>query len=514
MKGNDKRGAPQLVISRRQFLQGTGVLILAGAAAGLTASCNSALAETNGSAPSSSTSTATTGLQKAENWPMEVTGSFTASPDHAPIGATVVATGTGYQPNATFSLMWQDVTGSWNVSNGEYYGRSFKENWLTLGTIQTDSQGNFSIPFTVPDGFGFSHDLVVLDNGVIRNKMGYFVDMQASLLTTSGPQGSPITIQVKGMGWQDYTNAWHVEYDNQNTGIVTSVTTHGTVEAVIPATGAVGDHVIRVIEGAWSNSYLNHEECPFPDTPTFNMTYRITPGDTVLPPAFNTQPLPAQAGVAPAPSDQPQIWADPVSAIVGTPMNIYGRNMQAGAKVDLYWYDVSGNRVSGGGWEQVSSPFGNATADASGSFTFATTMPDIHGGDHKVEAQVGGQSVATTTITITPSIIGEDPTSGPVGTVTHLHFKGISWTATANNYYVTYDNSYIGYACGFNSNGDVNIYLPVTGTPGWHFIDFYPGIYKGTETASLDQFRLPMLQASDHPGEVIPVLHMAFNVTD
>ena len=48
--------------------------------------------------------------------------------------------------------------------------------------------------------------------------------------------------------------------------------------------------------------------------------------------------------------------------------------------------------------------------------------------------------------------------------------------------HLVYDNAYIGYACAFNSQGDVTIHMEATGAPGWHFIDLYPGIYKGTET--------------------------------
>src|SRR4029077_333239 len=36
--------------------------------------------------------------------------------------------------------------------------------------------------------------------------------------------------------------------------------------------------------------------------------------------------------------------------------------------------------------------------------------------------------------------------------------------------------------CSTNSQGDVKIFIKATGTPSWHFIDLYPGIYKGVET--------------------------------
>ena len=89
----------------------------------------------------------------------------------------------------------------------------------------------------------------------------------------------------------------------------------------------------------------------------------------------------------------------------------------------------------------------------------------------------------------------------------------ICWTETANIYTVNYDNSYIGYACAFNSQGDVEIFLKATGEPGWHFIDLYPAIYKGKETRPLN-FKIPQLTyADDHPGEDLPRFRFAFEVT-
>jgi hypothetical protein len=78
---------------------------------------------------------------------------------------------------------------------------------------------------------------------------------------------------------------------------------------------------------------------------------------------------------------------------------------------------------------------------------------------------------------------------------------------------VVYDNGHSGYACGFNSQGDVEIFMQATGEPGWHFIDLYPAIYKGKETRPVN-YRLPQLTAEqDHPGEDLPVFHFAFEVT-
>jgi hypothetical protein len=89
----------------------------------------------------------------------------------------------------------------------------------------------------------------------------------------------------------------------------------------------------------------------------------------------------------------------------------------------------------------------------------------------------------------------------------------VGWSETANIYTVVYDNATSGYACAFNSQGDVEIFMQATGEPGWHFIDLYPAIYKGKETRP-NNYRLPQLTyADDHPGEDLPRFRFVFEVT-
>jgi hypothetical protein len=115
---------------------------------------------------------------------------------------------------------------------------------------------------------------------------------------------------------------------------------------------------------------------------------------------------------------------------------------------------------------------------------------------------------------IKPTALPLDVGRGPVGTTFRIHLKGIGWSETANIVHVVYDNSYIGYACAFNSQGDVELIMKATGEPGWHFIDLYPGIYKGSETRP-NNFRIPQLTyAADHPGEDLPAFRYAFEVTN
>ena len=95
-----------------------------------------------------------------------------------------------------------------------------------------------------------------------------------------------------------------------------------------------------------------------------------------------------------------------------------------------------------------------------------------------------------------------------------IRLKGVGWTDVDNIYVLTYDNAYMGYACGFNSQGDVVVNFTAAGAPGVHLIDFYPGIYQGQPDFSQQLYRLPQLTyAEDHPGNKIPALRFAFEVT-
>ena len=114
----------------------------------------------------------------------------------------------------------------------------------------------------------------------------------------------------------------------------------------------------------------------------------------------------------------------------------------------------------------------------------------------------------------TGNTAGIAPTQGPVGTTTTIDIKGVGWTETANIYTVVYDNAYLGYSCGFNSQGTITINMPITGAPGWHFIDLYPAIYKGAKESGVENFRMPMLTyAADHSGENLPAFRFAVYVT-
>jgi hypothetical protein len=441
-------------------------------------------------------------------------GQFSLNPAQGPAGTVVSASGSGFEPNSKLDIVWQGFQGSWNTnSDGEFHGRDFQDKLEPEATITTDTAGSFEAVFTVPEGFGFIHDVLVQKDGTVVNKAGFEVEMQASISPSSGPVGTPITIDLNGVGWRPLENSWMVLYDNKFTGWISSVTTGGNARAIIPAAGAPGKHIVQIVHGSSTFPYMNMQQSPQPDRPSWIFEFTLTEGTAVLPPPAQNQSLPVETGTAPSNTNTPVLWTDPASAPVGTPVTLRGSGLPAGKSVELLWFRVKGSRVSGQGWAEDSTSLGTVNVDANGEVTFAFQALDDLGGPHRIEAQLDGQKVAETGFTITPSAFALTPASGPAGTIMTIHLKGIGWTETANIYTIVYDNAYIGYACGFNSQGDVTVYLPATGELGWHFIDLYPGVYKGEDMQWTNDFRIPQLTYTDHPGENLPVFHFAFQVT-
>jgi len=445
---------------------------------------------------------------------VDYVGEMKLTPAAGLIGSDVKATGSGFTPNADVQLLWQDMKGQWNYNkdDGAFKGRSFKEERVPLATVKSDAKGSWEASFKVPDGFGFTHTVWAMQDDTVKNQAGYRVKMTVEMTPTSGPPGTQVQLKVRGMGWANLENSWQLNVDNKYTGWMSSVTTHGTATGSFTISGNPGTHVVQLLHGWSFVPYLNNQQSPRPDREMFTRQFNITDAPPVLPPPAETQGLPIVKGEAPKDGGKPAIWLDVVRGPINQPLVLKGMNLPAGP-VEFKWFRVTGNRISGGGWAEKDTVLGTAQA-ANGATTLSFKALDDLGGPHRIEAIVGGKTVATTEYVITPTALPVVKASGPAGSVASIHLKGVGWTETANIYMMVYDGAYMGFACGFNSQGDIQIDFPLTGAPGVHFVDVYPGIYKGTDVAGTDNYREPQLTyAEDHPNEKLPAFRFAVNVT-
>ena len=436
-------------------------------------------------------------------------GRMSVSPEHGPPGTPVRITAAGLPADSEFELVWRTVRGSWKVGQGEYHGRDYTPAAFEIAKVRSDAAGRVAATFIVPEDFGFLHDVVLQQGERLLIQAGFTFDMSVKLAPESGPVGTPITVEVKGIGWRPLENSWTLLYDNNFTGWVSAVTTSGAARLTIPATGRPGVHVLEVIHGEFTFPYRNMQQSPEADRPRFVLHFTVTPGAPVLPPPIVKQ---AQQSVdrLPVPG---ALAVTPRFAAVGEKVTVGAAGYTPGERYALGWTTVIGNRVGGHGWNEASRPVAEAAADPSGHLRFDFAAPDDLGGAHTLAVEKAGEK-QTGSLWIKPTALPLDVERGPVGTPFTVHLKGVGWTETANICTVVYDNSYIGYACAFNSQGDVRIPLQATGDPGWHFIDLYPAIYRGDEQRPRN-FLIPQLTyAADHPGEDLPHFRFAFEVTE
>ena len=435
-------------------------------------------------------------------------GTMRVAPVHGEVGTPFTITAEDLPPNEEFQLVWRTVVGKWNVTESEYHGREFVPVNYEMARVTSDANGRLEATFETPEDFGFFHDIVLQQGDRLFTQVGYSIDMSVNMSPQSGPVGTPINFEVKGIGYTDLVRSWNVLYDNNFTGWASSVTTHGSANFTIPATGHVGDHIVEVLHGQFGAPYRNQEQSPDPNRPRFSMTFSVTPGDPVLPPPAKAQ---AQTKVRLAPPVG-ELTSSPRFSGVGEMVTVSSEGMEPGRSYTLNWTRVIGNRIDGRGWAESSTPVAEAVAGVDGKIAFEFETPDDLGGIHGLWVDVDGV-MKRGTHWVKSTALPLDVTSGPVGTTFTIHLKGVGWTETSNIMHLVYDNAYIGYACAFNSQGDVTIYMQATGAPGWHFIDLYPGIYKGVNEIP-NNYRMPQLTyEADHPGEDLPAFHFAFEVT-
>ncbi len=435
--------------------------------------------------------------------------------DEAIVGAEVQASAEGLPAGETVALQWGTVTGGWVIRDYYHFeGKQYSESTASLGQYQVDPNGRLDARFVIPEDFGGVHDVIAVIDGKPVAQGGLEVTQSFEMSPLSGPVGTPIEIRVKGLGWRTMESTWVANWDNNEIGFISAAGTGGSAVARFRAAGPAGDHVVNLYTGWQGQPYLNHEQSPVAHLPRPEFIFRTTEGRSPTPTAYvepyQTQVLPdtevqiSDAAIAVSPTQGP----------VGSEAVLRGEGFPSSATLQLVWGTFVGNRVSGEGFAPRENALGEVQVGNDGRIEIPLTIPDDLGGLHTIALKDGANEVARVHFAIETSIVSITPTRGPVGTPVTIHLKGVGWTEYDNIYVGTYDNGYMGYACGFNSQGDVVINFKATGSVGDHLIDFYPGIYSGPTTESQLLYRLPQLTyADDHPGNKIPALRFKFEVT-
>lgn len=207
----------------------------------------------------------------------------------------------------------------------------------------------------------------------------------------------------------------------------------------------------------------------------------------------------------------PRISVTPVIASVGDNITVNGQGFSPGAELPVTWSTRQGSNVLG--YKLVNEPLRSVTAGTDGSFSFKMKVPPDLGGLHYIAAgNLTEHSNGTLFIQRSATL---STTEGPQGTVIQVIMHGVGWNFNTNIVAVDYDNSYIGYGCGFNSGGNVTITIVASGSPGIQTIDVYPSVWWGPSTyqnQSVVEYRYPLLTPQDHPA-LMPSFHFTFLMT-
>jgi hypothetical protein len=430
------------------------------------------------------------------------------------VGASVHASASGLPPGKMVEVRWGTVSGGWVIEDYYHFrGKKYSETTTQLGEFTVDATGRLDARFVIPEDYGGVHEVTALVDGKPVAQNGINVTQTFELSPTSGPVGTPLELKITGLGWRTMESTWVVNWDNQELGFTTAAGTRGSAVARFRAAGPVGDHAVKLYTGWQGQAYLNYEQSPVADLPRPQFTFRTTPGrgsEAVYAEPYKPQPMPkVEVQVAGA-----TLSLEPTQGPVGTRTLIRGESFTPGDRLRLAWGTSTGSRVSGNGFAPEERQLGELHVDPDGRIAWPLTVPEDLGGLHELTLWKGDALVARAHFAIETSIVDMTPRSGPAGTPVTIHLKGVGWTEYDNIYVATYDNAYMGYVCGFNSQGDVVINFTAAGEPGPHVIDLYPGIYQGPATEPQQLYRLPQLTyADDHPGNIIPALRFTFDVT-
>jgi len=458
---------------------------------------------------------------------------LSVTPEIVDIGDAITASAEGLPPGKTVQFAMVSQEGSYeskiDLGSIEFLKPSYAEARIPLGQFATTLDGKLSATFEVPETYGSgTKDIVATIDGEDVAKGGVYVGRIASISVTQGPVGTPITIQVKGLGASGFQSTVGLRWDNKYVGFMSSTTTAGTATAVIRATGPVGVHYIDLGPASAAVPYLNPQQTPRKITiPTFRFAFNVT-ADNGPPPTAIDWPDASRVNLKPAALALSPDWAatagkskvaaemSPVSGPILSEPKLTVTGLDSNSTVDVVWRTVTGSDVSG--WSGDDLLLSKATAAGDGTASLTVKVPEGLGGWHTVGILQDGKMVAEAPYFVERSLISANPQRVKAGEPFTVEIKGVGWTEFDNGVAVLYDNHYVGYACGFGSGGDVTVELLATGGPGTHLIELYPMIYnRGFSQRHYWNYEVPQLTyAQDHPGlsmgYKLPVFRLAITV--
>lgn len=467
--------------------------------------------------------------------PISGVGPLVISKSQGQIGSAITISGSGLKANTELTLTWSTAKGAWKAqllpNSVNYTGYQWDKFNVVLARVTTDSSGAFSLATSIPEDFGGPHDIYATINGVAVAKTGIQVTPSITMTPDRGPVGTPITITYKGMGPNLYTAGISVLWDNNFAGEAQSIWTRGTSTFRIYAAGKIGKHLVCGMDGI-GVQYMNINQSPVPYAGGDCLTF-MTTRDNGPSPAFVTYPQDVTPTTTQRtlmneqidPTSKATMNVSKSSGAVGDKITVNVTGLAASTEYALTWANVVGSRVNcttGTCWIYSGEKLATVKSDVNGNVATEVEIPDHLGGFHALQIKKGDLAQAQQSIFVKQSIFANKDANGNTvlglakafaskapeprnasGTPTlkfkageeiTVAMKGVGWTQLDNTMALTYDNNYVGYGCGFNSDGYMVIHLRATGAPGTHIIDLHPIMYTNQPSFANTQYgMLPIL---------------------
>ena len=467
--------------------------------------------------------------------PISGVGPLVISKSQGQIGSAITISGSGLKANTELTLTWSTAKGAWKAqllpNSVNYTGYQWDKFNVVLARVTTDSSGAFSLATAIPEDFGGPHDIYATINGVAVAKTGIQVTPSITMTPDRGPVGTPITITYKGMGPNLYTAGISVLWDNNFAGEAQSIWTRGTSTFQIYAAGKIGKHLVCGMDGI-GVQYMNINQSPVPYAGGDCLTF-MTTRDNGPSPAFVTYPQDVTPTTTQRtlmneqidPTSKATMNVSKSSGAVGDKITVNVTGLAASTEYALTWANVVGSRVNcttGTCWIYSGEKLATVKSDVNGNVATEVVIPDHLGGFHALQIKKGDLAQDQQSIFVKQSIFANKDANGNTvlglakafaskapeprnasGTPTlkfkageeiTVAMKGVGWTQLDNTMALTYDNNYVGYGCGFNSDGYMGIHLRATGAPGTHIIDLHPIMYTNQPSFANTQYgMLPIL---------------------
>lgn len=457
------------------------------------------------------------------------TGLLIPSNDEVYVGDSIVLEGRNLPESTPLDLIWHTADGGWGIVGGnEVIGPQFQPLETRIRTVSTDSSGEFSFEFEIPEDYGGDHrlELRTADNQTLASSSINVVPW-FELHDSTAALGDTFQVTGYGLGPNMITNNYQITWDNGVVGVMTGTMNKGTATAKVRAVGPAGEHIVQVWRNLDGVPFLqNNTQSPFgPVAGGRQSRWQVTvqpldstPEPVQMDPLSKEQPL-EQHYPDLSHETEAELSITPSSGQPGTKAFIQGQGFPDDTTVDLVWYTHMGNRVAGIPItpEPIPEHLPTVTTGENGEFRTEVTIPEGLGGTRPIVAEIEEESVAVTGFVMQAQVHAFEPRSGPVGTEIDIKLTGIGWPTYENAYFFVYDNKPLGYVCGVDiekGEGIIHTQIPATGDSGYHFIDIYPSFFR-LEEDQPDFAQKPHLSYFDnHPVRPLPKMSLAFEVTE